>query len=131
MPVALIVLYLYSTSNHNCLVSCVSLAVLYYNFIINQNTTQSLPTNRKNHCLIPLFYIKPQLIVACFSIMFHCLIPLFYIKPQPQGVHGRKVGIVLYLYSTSNHNPVSLCPCHSSIVLYLYSTSNHNYRPSH
>ncbi|KXB77730.1 hypothetical protein HMPREF3034_02654 [Prevotella sp. DNF00663] len=58
--------------------------------------------------------------------LFRCLISLFYIKPQLQGRNARTKSVVLYLYSTSNHNYLIGRHSGSSVVLYLYSTSNHN-----
>ena len=78
------------------------------------------------HCLISLFYIKPQPSSLLGFAMLNCLISLFYIKPQLSWSAVSQCSIVLYLFSTSNHN--TLCSHHSKpeIVLYLFSTSNHN-----
>ena len=59
-------------------------------------------------------------------VSHNCLLPFFYIKPQL--IHSVISGlpIVSYLFSTSNHNHVSLVVRGSSIVSYLFSTSNHN-----
>ena len=86
------------------------------------------PSYDVSHCLIPLFYIKPQLNRQANVSMLNCLIPLFYIKPQPLFGKGSFLFIVLYLYSTSNHNSFCNLEHHTLIVLYLYSTSNHNYK---
>ena len=56
------------------------------------------------HCLISLFYIKPQHISQIRLVPVHCLISLFYIKPQPTPKTSPFSSIVLYLFSTSNHN---------------------------
>ena len=55
-----------------------------------------------------------------------CLIPFFYIKPQPPSILPRKYTVVLYLFSTSNHNMQQANLDKSRVVLYLFSTSNHN-----
>ena len=57
---------------------------------------------------------------------FNCLISLFYIKPQHRAHRFACMDIVLYLYSTSNHNLRATDSVITLIVLYLYSTSNHN-----
>ena len=58
----------------------------------------------------------------------HCLLSLFYIKPQRYRLQRRSDAIVFYLYSTSNHNYVEANDFDPEIVFYLYSTSNHNCR---
>ena len=55
-----------------------------------------------------------------------CLISLFYIKSQRQCRYAKGHGVVLYLFSTSNHNHHSAQHQHWQVVLYLFSTSNHN-----
>ena len=77
-------------------------------------------------CLISLFYIKPQQDNQLGQNRNNCLISLFYIKPQPMEMSLSSTRIVLYLYSTSNHNVEQLLVAPDVIVLYLYSTSNHN-----
>ena len=84
-------------------------------------------TRMENNCLISLFYIKPQLVFVSLYNVIHCLISLFYIKPQLIARVIFDPHIVLYLFSTSNHNRSSLRRCGTCIVLYLFSTSNHNY----
>ena len=78
-------------------------------------------------CLISLFYIKPQLNMIIFLYTVSCLISLFYIKPQPYRAGGNILFVVLYPYSTSNHNLTNEVIYSHSVVLYPYSTSNHNY----
>ena len=55
-------------------------------------------------CLISLFYIKPQLYKRWYRTPLGCLISLFYIKPQLQQHLQKNQIVVLYLFSTSNHN---------------------------
>ena len=45
---------------------------------------------------------------------------------NPRHVLHHLLRVVLYLHSTSNHNQKSLCSELSKVVLYLHSTSNHN-----
>ena len=56
------------------------------------------------HCSLSLFYIKPQRIAECHDAESHCSLSLFYIKPQRDGARLALRIIVLYLFSTSNHN---------------------------
>ena len=77
-----VVLYRYSTSNHNAMVLPSSLTVLSYIVILHQTTTAMPFTELSVCCLISLFYIKPQLFFAWVFVDNRCLISLFYIKPQ-------------------------------------------------
>ena len=65
--------------------------------------------------------------MACPYLFSHdCVISLFYIKPQLTPSEWSIFCIALYLFSTSNHNPVALVVALMEIALYLFSTSNHN-----
>ena len=55
-----------------------------------------------------------------------CIISSFYIKPQHSPFGKMDLTIVLYLHSTSNHNPLLYYTKTDTVVLYLHSTSNHN-----
>ncbi len=77
-------------------------------------------------CLISVFYIKPQHIDYTIDADGGCLISVFYIKPQLDALYGFDLAVVLYLFSTSNHNRDRHPPDGASVVLYLFSTSNHN-----
>ena len=77
-----IVLYLFSTSNHNSSSSSVTAALLSYISFLHQTTT-----------------ISSQEVLQA-----NCLISLFYIKPQQMSDYSLPRLIVLYLFSTSNHN---------------------------
>ena len=99
---------------------------LCYIFLLHQTTTGQL-----------LDYLGYQL---CYIFLLHqtttslviipqlsgCVISFFYIKPQPRSIFGILEGVVLYLSSTSNHNPESTSLEGLAVVLYLSSTSNHN-----
>ena len=100
--------------------------VLSYISFLHQTTTISSMFDLPLHCLISLFYIKPQLVIFMTPTSSHCLISLFYIKPQHIVQRCGNTLIVLYLFSTSNHNSLCLVNNLLSIVLYLFSTSNHN-----
>ena len=127
----MVVLYLYSTSNHNFRTMINYPCLLSYIFILHQTTTCLYIPFPCLSCLISLFYIKPQLCHWYFICIFGCLISLFYIKPQRQGNAGNNRLVVLYLYSTSNHNWWRGTCRRTAVVLYLYSTSNHNCRNTH
>ena len=172
LPWRWIVLYLFSTSNHNQWQRLCGRSILSYTFFLHQTTTQRGLSSSSHYCLIPFFYIKPQLcvyrkgmatiVLYLFSTSNHnsgelpapdlrlsytfflhqtttevvkgesirnCLIPFFYIKPQHGMIPQYKYFIVLYLFSTSNHNWKSLNDSFDTIVLYLFSTSNHNSPP--
>ena len=107
---------LFETLTHYCLISL---------FYIKPQPSARPPWRRK-YCLISLFYIKPQLVVFAVESMFYCLISLFYIKPQRYARNHVQTQIVLYLFSTSNHNFYLFVAEGRLIVLYLFSTSNHN-----
>ena len=103
-PSALIVFYLYSTSNHNLFLSLSVLLLLSFISILHQTTTEyggrnigrrlsfiSIlhqtttvrgPSPSAGHCLLSLFYIKPQLQWDYRKKPHNCLLSLFYIKPQ-------------------------------------------------
>ena len=77
-----IVLYLFSTSNHNLCFAVWQSLKLSYTFFLHQTTTWSFVPTNPCYCLIPFFYIKPQHCLRYASLAGHCLIPFFYIKPQ-------------------------------------------------
>ena len=121
---------------------------LSYIVILHQTTTLQRSRQVYGGCLISLFYIKPQLCNLVFKLRLRCLISLFYIKPQPShwdivaapsclislfyikpqrlSVALTLFSVVLYRYSTSNHNVCIKRLIQSRVVLYRYSTSNHN-----
>ena len=99
-----VVLYLYSTSNHNDYFYSIQYLKLSYIFILHQTTTMNWS----------------------YIFLLRCLISLFYIKPQLLSCSYRSRVVVLYLYSTSNHNYQLYFIAQLPVVLYLYSTSNHN-----
>ena len=76
-------------------------------------------------CHISLFYIKPQLLGAVRSAVDSCHISLFYIKPQLFYVNNDSVDVVIYRYSTSNHNSVrmSIIAVMLSYIVILHQTT--------
>ena len=145
----IVVLYLSSTSNHNCYACLInkSRVVLYLSSTSNHNGffEKSLKkhvvlylSSTSNHnrvcaicawisgCVISFFYIKPQPIKTNTTIIGGCVISFFYIKPQQCLSYALLSSVVLYLSSTSNHNPSVVLIEKNGVVLYLSSTSNHN-----
>ena len=82
MNLSQVVLYRYSTSNHNPLPPSDSAQELSYIGILHQTTTARVPS----------------------VLWLSCLISVFYIKPQLQNRSKFDLSVVLYRYSTSNHN---------------------------
>ena len=79
----MIVLYLFSTSNHNIRQIEAGIVQLSYISFLHQTTT----------------------LLRIIRVLIYCLISLFYIKPQLRLFYTCLSEIVLYLFSTSNHNP--------------------------
>ena len=136
-----VVLYLFSTSNHNFTeASLWSPSVVLYLFSTSNHNLAPLRPSLRHGCLISLFYIKPQLTccnnrksVSCLISLFYikpqptyfssikkesCLISLFYIKPQHTDELQEEGTVVLYLFSTSNHNS-SVCTSSSTPLSYI------------
>ena len=103
-----VVSYRNSTSNHNCAESCTSLSRLYLIEILHQTTTYVTVDGKLTRCILSKFYIKPQLT-----------------KSQL-----RRVGVVSYRNSTSNHNYPPAANTGEIVVSYRNSTSNHNCPPT-
>ena len=100
-----VVLYLHSTSDHNRIsmpTLCVCSCIIPSFYIKPQLLFTTIANNHR--CIIPSFYIKPQLKGLKSLPWPRCIIPSFYIKPQPNLYAGLSSRVVLYLHSTSNHN---------------------------
>ncbi len=80
------------------------LILLSFIFILHQTTTYTCVDIVGLHCLLSLFYIKPQHETGEGETCYNCLLSLFYIKPQHIWRARLLFSIVFYLYSTSNHN---------------------------
>ena len=121
--------------------------VLSFISFLHQTTTSCSRNDNRLHCLLSLFYIKPQRAEQKHEEAENCLLSLFYIKPQPE-VQRRSVGpncllslfyikpqpskstihipaIIFYLFSTSNHNHPypSLQPLQLSFISFLHQTT--------
>ena len=127
---AKVVLYRFSTSNHNPGLLGDILFKLYYIVSLHQTTTISLscslfvgciisflyikPQPRQfayfvtKSCIISFLYIKPQRYSLTIMLLFGCIISFLYIKPQLQQRTPLKLIVVLYRFSTSNHNFIRL-----------------------
>ena len=121
-----IVFYLFSTSNHNRNPKEEYHLILSFISFLHQTTTPRGYPHVIQHCLLSLFYIKPQRVPVSPITRLNCLLSLFYIKPQPVDPLTLASSIVFYLFSTSNHNMNRFFDILELIVFYLFSTSNHN-----
>ena len=101
---ARVVIYRYSTSNHNRRMVMRRLISLSYIVILHQTTTYPRTASTLLCCHISLFYIKPQLDIFFDIFSSCCHISLFYIKPQLSLDPDCQLHVVIYRYSTSNHN---------------------------
>ena len=126
LPCHQIVLYFFSTSNHNRFRSRRRVSVLSYTSFLHQTTTgrwsdrllPKLSYTSFLHQTTTLIRFKKNLILLSYTSFLHqtttgnrgqhypdhCLILLFYIKPQRSAQCVFKMQIVLYFFSTSNHN---------------------------
>ena len=78
-------------------------------------------------CIISFLYIKPQLITSLYVWARGCIISFLYIKPQ-QGWRtsaGNACCIISFLYIKPQLQQLRLTL--GAVVLYRFSTSNHNY----
>ena len=101
-----VVLYRFSTSNHNNLPLSLAIELLYYIVSLHQTTTRSWTRGRPNCCIISFLYIKPQLSMLNTLKSRCCIISFLYIKPQLSTLTFIEVFVVLYRFSTSNHNSI-------------------------
>ncbi len=101
---ATVVLYRFSTSNHNssCVLSVMHL--LYYIVSLHQTTTSFKVFRTISGCIISFLYIKPQPNTAYYVAEYGCIISFLYIKPQLTRAALFRLNVVLYRFSTSNHN---------------------------
>ncbi len=96
--------------------------------ILHQATTGWLHVCPGEDCLLSLFYIKPQLCADAPELKNIVFYLYSTSNHNSMTLYMKRESIVFYLYSTSNHNNHVLRPCALVIVFYLYSTSNHNRR---
>ena len=120
-----VVLYLYSTSNHNPGGVVVHIYGLSYISILHQTTTKQTFTEWREQLSYISILHQTTTAPVLAAFMFCCLISLFYIKPQPLAVGVHLFTVVLYLYSTSNHNVhwSRLTVCMLSYISILHQTT--------
>ena len=99
---------------------------LYYIVSLHQTTTCRHPTKFNNCCIISFLYIKPQLPTCRRNTRHCCIISFLYIKPQLIQNNNlsplRCIISFLYIKPQPNARKTSILP----VVLYRFSTSNHN-----
>ena len=99
---------------------------LYYIVSLHQTTTC-----REAVCpRFLLYYIvslhQTTTVSAQHICSYRCIISFLYIKPQPPASCAAQLRVVLYRFSTSNHNHQGGHHWRGVVVLYRFSTSNHN-----
>ena len=99
-----IVLYFFSTSNHNSALSVVALQRIVLYFFSTSNHNKDLFINLCAELSYTSFLHQTTTKSSSTCPHTHCLILLFYIKPQQVGKTINFKDIVLYVFSTSNHN---------------------------
>ncbi len=99
-----VVSYRNSTSNHNSIEFFDNTVVLYLIEILHQTTTYGWQKQPISGCILSKFYIKPQLSCGRYYLSRRCILSKFYIKPQQQLWFCRRLSVVSYRNSTSNHN---------------------------
>ena len=95
-----VVLYRFSTSNHNCRGLPHALPLLYYIVSLHQTTTSTIQLIEVACCIISFLYIKPQLDPIPSFCFKSCIISFLYIKPQlftNLSKHGSSC-IISFLY---------------------------------
>ena len=122
----MVVLYRFSTSNHNYIPSFVPIAALYYIVSLHQTTTHDDFGRRQHSCIISFLYIKPRHGKEYALTEFSCITSFLYIKPQrlTSSMPSFKSCIISFLYIKPQQKRVLNC-C-ENVVLYRFSTSNHN-----
>ena len=121
-----VVLYRFSTSNHNFFFDNEIILRLYYIVSLHQTTTPIELTRPLSGCIISFLYIKPQHWPCCIWFIKSCIISFLYIKPQPVAQMGQKPFscIISFLYIKPQLQNVPIWQ--RLVVLYRFSTSNHN-----
>ena len=102
--VIFVVSLMFSTSNHNPIFVRILFILLYLLCFLHQTTTPILSYSNKFCCISYVFYIKPQLAAISISLSI----------------------VVSLMFSTSNHNLLTIIPQTKPVVSLMFSTSNHN-----
>ena len=122
-----VVLYRFSTSNHNITKILWHPLTLYYIVSLHQTTTAVLLGQNNNGCIISFLYIKPQQVTVLLGML---RVVLYRFSTSNHNVDYRSTSfakVVLYRFSTSNHNQAAANAYALKVVLYRFSTSNHNW----
>ena len=101
---AIVVLYRFSTSNHNLMWSTFLFLMLYYIVSLHQTTTLKLSVSEVHrlYYIVSLHQTTTQALAKRWRAC--CIISFLYIKPQHDGAGNECEHVVLYRFSTSNHN---------------------------
>ena len=123
-----VVLYRFSTSNHNFLQG----SPYYHLVVLYRFSTSNHNWKWTPKCCPRLYYIvslhQTTTILKFYVLRKSCIISFLYIKPQLAPTNFIVFIVVLYRFSTSNHNSICTTLRFGWVVLYRFSTSNHNLR---
>ena len=147
-PIAGVVSYRNSTSNHNLSPLCTFALELYLIEILHQTTTKANVGDTPECCILSKFYIKPQPEEEPANDYLSCILSKFYIKPQqkqmmrfsasccilskfyikPQQLNWEKEVPVRCILSKFyiKPQPYGQLMHNRGVVSYRNSTSNHN-----
>ena len=100
----IVVLYRFSTSNHNFIRLFASNDLLYYIVSLHQTTTESVELYTRDglYYIVSLHQTTTPSRLRCPHR--GCIISFLYIKPQQCSIFSVVRRVVLYRFSTSNHN---------------------------
>ncbi len=122
-----VVLYRFSTSNHNEYVISVFVIWLYYIVSLHQTTTGCCCLAFAMCCIISFLYIKPQHMIKSTSLEKRCIISFLYIKPQPAIISFAATSscIISFLYIKPQHAKQALKVIEGCIISFLYIKPQH------
>ena len=123
-----VVLYRFSTSNHNYACSCPCGIALYYIVSLHQTTTARVARTPSICCIISFLYIKPQPQSIAIALLISCIISFLYIKPQrpTPSVHIMKSCIISFLYIKPQHYVHCNLFANCCIISFLYIKPQRN-----
>ena len=123
---ALVVQYLISSPNHNCVFDFWHYLQLFSILFHHQTTTPTLPFASRSGCLVSYFITKPQLPPRQRASR---RVVQYLISSPNHNRSNAKLGchvVVQYLISSPNHNLTLSVSMSASVVQYLISSPNHN-----
>ena len=117
-----VVLYRFSTSNHNKVISIPLSIPLYYIVSLHQTTTRWSVSRSQFRCIISFLYIKPQQEKGFAKMVIGCIISFLYIKPQPitQLEEPIKSCIISFLYIKPQPDTTFALTPNGCIISFLY-----------